>query len=236
MLAVSSLILIAACNQAGEEYDMLVPKIDKAGIAAADVPALMSEYGVEYHRIETVDWPEVQSYLPFVEFAIAHNSSSILIHYRVDELTVRAMAGEDHGHVWEDSCVEFFCVPDSTTHNYYNVECNCIGTLHIAGGAQRKDRVYADAGVMAGVDRWASLGREAFEERPSEGVWEVALVIPVTTFFLDDIKSMDDLTITANFYKCGDALEHPHFVSWAPIDIPKPNFHRPDFFRPIHFE
>lgn len=215
---------------------MFVPTIDKAVVTAAEVPALMSEKGVEYHKIETVDWPEVASYLPSVEFAVAHNSTSILIHFKVDELTVRAVAGEDHGHVWEDSCVEFFCVPDSTTHNYYNVECNAIGTLHIAGGAGRKGRTYASAEVMDAVDRWSSLGREAFGERPSEGPWEVALVIPVSTFFLDDIKSMDGLTITANFYKCGDALEHPHFVSWAPVDIPKPNFHRPDFFRPVHFE
>ena len=215
---------------------MLIPRIDKACVAAAEVPALMGEYGVEYHKIENVDWPDVAPYLPSVEFAIAHNSTSILIHYRVDEATVRAVAAEDHGHVWEDSCVEFFCVPDSTTHRYYNIECNAAGTLHIAGGAERKGRTYAPAEVMDAVDRWASLGRVPFEEHPSEGVWEVALVIPVSTFFLENVTTLDGVTMSANLYKCGDALEHPHFVSWAPIDIPNPDFHRPDFFRPVHFE
>ena len=39
----------------------------------------------------------------------------------------------------------------------------------------------------------------------------------------------------ANFYKCGDRTSHPHWGSWAPVDSPRPNFHRPDSFRPIHF-
>jgi hypothetical protein len=37
-------------------------------------------------------------------------------------------------------------------------------------------------------------------------------------------------TIRANFYKCGDLTAHPHFLSWNPIDLPKPDFHRPEFF------
>ena len=37
-------------------------------------------------------------------------------------------------------------------------------------------------------------------------------------------------SIRANFYKCGDKTAHPHYLSWSPIDTPKPDFHRPDFF------
>ena len=33
-----------------------------------------------------------------------------------------------------------------------------------------------------------------------------------------------------NVYKCGDMLPHPHFLSFFPIHLPKPDFHRPDFF------
>ena len=32
--------------------------------------------------------------------------------------------------------------------------------------------------------------------------------------------------IRANFYKCGDKTAHPHYVSWAPINTPQPDFHR----------
>lgn len=40
----------------------------------------------------------------------------------------------------------------------------------------------------------------------------------------------------ANFYKCGDKLQTPHFLSWNPINLEKPNFHCPEFFGTLNFE
>jgi hypothetical protein len=40
----------------------------------------------------------------------------------------------------------------------------------------------------------------------------------------------------ANFYKCGDETPEPHFLSWNPIDLPKPNFHVPQFFGQLELE
>jgi hypothetical protein len=80
------------------------------------------------------------------------------------------------------------------------------------------------------------LGREAFDERVGECAWEVALVIPYSAFFLHDITSLDGKTLRANFYKCGDKLQTPHFLSWNPIGLEKPNFHCPEFFGTLHFE
>lgn len=34
----------------------------------------------------------------------------------------------------------------------------------------------------------------------------------------------------ANFYKCGDDLPAPYYLSWNKIIAPKPDFHYPDFF------
>lgn len=31
-------------------------------------------------------------------------------------------------------------------------------------------------------------------------------------------------------------LESPHFLSWAPIDLPNPMFHCPEFFGKLQFE
>ena len=58
--------------------------------------------------------------------------------------------------------------------------------------------------------------------------WRVGVVIPFELIGLHP----DNLphSIRANFYKCGDKTAHPHYVSWSPIDTPKPDFHRPDFF------
>ncbi len=49
------------------------------------------------------------------------------------------------------------------------------------------------------------------------------------------IDSLEGKRIPANFYKCGDKLRTPHFLSWNKIEIEKPDFHRPDFFGELHF-
>ncbi len=153
----------------------------------------------------------------------------------VESASVRAVAGHDNGPVWEDACVEFFSVP-AGDGVYYNMECNCAGTLLIGAGAGRGNRQHAPQEVLDKVQRWASLGREAFDERVGECAWEMALVIPYSAFFLHDITSLDGKTLRANFYKCGDKLQTPHFLSWNPIGLEKPNFHCPEFFGTLHFE
>ena len=89
---------------------------------------------------------------------------------------------------------------------------------------------------MKSVDRWASLGREPFEERMGDCKWSLTLVIPTTALFRDEIHSLDGRDMRANFYKCGDKLTTPHFLSWNKIDLPSPCFHCPPFFGQIHFE
>ena len=174
-------------------------------------------------------------YQPEVQFRIAHTDDAILIHYKVKEASVRAVATGDNGAVWEDACVEFFSVP-AGDGIYYNVECNCVGTLLIGAGGGRSNREHAPQEVMDKVQRWSSLGRESFEERVGAYNWELALVIPYSAFFKHQITSLDGKTVRANFYKCGDKLQTPHFLSWNPINLEKPNFHCPEFFGTLNFE
>ena len=44
------------------------------------------------------------------------------------------------------------------------------------------------------------------------------------------------LVAKGNFYKCGDMLSKPHFLSWNPIDTPSPDFHVPASFGLLTFE
>ena len=89
---------------------------------------------------------------------------------------------------------------------------------------------------MESISRYASLGTAPFEERKEKTTWHLAIVLPATAFFKHHITSFDGMAATANFYKCGDLLAQPHFLSWNKIDIAKPDFHRPDFFGKITFE
>jgi hypothetical protein len=90
--------------------------------------------------------------------------------------------------------------------------------------------------TMALVKRWASLGREPFGQRTGQTAWELALVIPATVFSKYPIRLEEGAHLRANFYKCGDLLQTPHFLSWAPIDLPQPKFHCPEFFGEVTFE
>lgn len=202
---------------------------------AQEVPALLDKGQVEFQALDTVNWKESFPYCPQVQFRMASTQQGLLLNYRVTEASVRAVAGHDNGSVWEDACVEFFSIP-ANDGVYYNMECNCAGTLLVGAGAARANRQRAPQEVLDKVLRWSSLGRESFEERIGECSWEVALVIPWSTFFLHQIQSLQGQAIRANFYKCGDKLQTPHFLSWNPIDLPKPDFHCPVFFGTLHFE
>lgn len=198
------------------------------------VPSLLDKNHIEFHPLDKVNW-ESYPYKPEVSFRIAHTGKEILLHYKVKEASVRAVADKDNGRVWEDACVEFFISP-SSDNCYYNFECNCIGKLLIQGGIVNEDRPVASPETLGMVKRWSSLGNEPFEERAGECNWELTLVIPVSAFFKHSIDSLDGKTMTGNFYKCGDKLSTPHFLSWNPIRLERPMFHCPAFFGTLHFE
>lgn len=201
---------------------------------AAELPALLDEAGIAFQPINQVNWPDEYPYQPVVAFRMAYTDQALLLHFRVSEESVRSVAGADNGPVWEDSCVEFFSIP-ANDGVYYNMECNCTGRLLVGGGIGRQGRERAPQAVLDQVSRWSSLGTGDMEERPAPDQWEVALIIPFSTYFLHHITSMEGCTMRANFYKCGDKLSKPHFLSWNPINWPKPNFHLPDFFGQLQF-
>ena len=212
---------------------MTVKKIFKPVASAAEIPALFQNEGIVYNSLECVNWPGEYPDKPQVLFALAHTGGHILVHYKVEEPESRAVALEDLGPVWEDSCVELFLCPSG--RGYYNFECNCIGTLLEAYGESRHGRIPAPLDTLASVDRFCTLERKPFEDRAT-GAWELALRIPATALFKDAIASFDGLKATANVYKCGDRLPRPHYVSWAPIQTPSPDYHRPEFFADLKFE
>ena len=90
--------------------------------------------------------------------------------------------------------------------------------------------------VLKSVLRYPSLGTECFPIRTGEHCWSVIEVIPATALFRSGTDKFDGKRMTANFYKCGDELPTPHFISWAPIEWKEPSFHRPEFFGELVFE
>ena len=206
-----------------------ITRIASLPSTAAEVPAVLDLMNVAFQPIASVNWPAEYPYCPDVAFRMAWCSDGLVLHYRVNEQSVRARYAEDNGNVWTDSCVECF-LRNASEDTYYNIECNCIGTLLVGVGSGRHGRQRMSADVIQGVKRWASLGCEPFDELLDSTIWEVALVIPASIFAAHPLRLEVGATLCANFYKCGDELSVPHFLSWNPIDVPQPDFHRPEYF------
>lgn len=228
-------ILGSICCNAQDAKTLSVKKIKCTALPdGPDVGTLLDKNQIEFHSLDVVNWKDYP-YKPEVSFRIAHTGKDILLHYKVKEASVRAVAYQDNGKVWEDACVEFFLSPESDSC-YYNFECNCIGKLLIQGGIVNENRPLASQEVLGMVKRWSSLGTEPFEEKIGECSWELTMVIPVSAFFKHSIDTLEGKKMKGNFYKCGDKLQSPHFLSWNPIRLAHPMFHCPAFFGTLYFE
>ena len=194
---------------------------------------LKSLEATSWHVIDTVNWPKY-AYRPEVQFRMAYCDSAFLLQYRVKEQAVRAVAATDNGEVWKDSCVEFFVTP-ADDGIYYNFEFNCAGTCLLSAGSSRHGRESAQLSLIATIRRQPSLGRHPFGERKGEKEWDMTLVVPFTCLFKHYGYSPVGKTLRANFYKCGDDMSVPHFLSWKPIKTEEPDFHRPEFFGTVKF-
>lgn len=216
------------------DLSITVPKITKV-TDASSIPAAFDATDIIWHQINHCNWPEQYPYTPDAKFRIAHCSDGIMLQFDVSENAIRATE-DDNGRIWEDSCVEMFIIPDITAQVYYNLECNCAGRLLLGAGCDRHDRLRADTATRSLIKRYADLGDTLFGECTGKHYWQISLYIPVEALFTSHISMIDGLHGLANFYKCGDKLPQPHFLSYAPVKTDKPDFHRPEYFIPILFE
>ena len=181
----------------------------------------------EKHPLEFHLWnKEIDK--PKVSFSIAHNSRSVLLKFFVQEKEIRANVNKLNGTVWEDSCVEFFVAFDET--GYYNLEFNCLGMVYAAFGKSRNERMQLPEQLLSKIESHTKLIK-----KKDHFYWEIAVVIPTEVFSHHSINSLKGTTGRGNFYKCGDGLSSPHYLSWENIESGIPDFHLPQFFGEILF-
>lgn len=180
------------------------------------------------------NWPEQFPYSPEVCFKIAHNGPELFLQFLVTENCTQALISEDNGEVWTDSCVEFFLSLDDS--GYYNFEFTCIGKMLLGFRKERPRASLATPDILRTIKRYSSLGNACFEERKGNQNWQLTVVIPATALFRHRLQSWQGLPARMNLYKCGDRLSMPHYLSWQPIDTPKPDFHVPSFFTEVLFQ
>jgi len=174
-------------------------------------------------------------YRPSVRFAIAHDGEVIYLRFSVREQGVLARWTRPNDPVSEDSCVEFFVSPESDSL-YYNFEFNCLGTCLAAVGRERNGRELLLPPAINRIQRRATLGSEPIPvERKGEIRWELFTAIPISLFVRHPLKTLSGSRMRANFYKCGDLLAVPHYLTWNRVESPRPDYHRPEFFGELRF-
>ena len=118
--------------------------------------------------------------------------------------------------------------------NYYNLEFNCLGTALAGYGTNKNDRVDLPKEVVKQIESVLTL--KTIGKANSMLInWELCLKIPLKLFIHDKIDTLSGQTCSVNFFKCGDDLPEPHFLSWNNIESPEPNFHKPEFFGLLKF-
>lgn len=180
------------------------------------------------HKLNYNLW-KTNSSEPSVSFSMAYNSSAIYLKYYVTETEARAIVKQTNGHVWEDSCVEFFIALDDA--GYYNIEVNCAGVSRVGYGANKHQR-----NLLNEKDIQKYLFTSAMQHN-SNGVaqWELYMVVSWRLFRHHKV-AVRGRQFRANFYKCGDKLQQPHYLSWSNIVAEAPDFHLPQFFGLLNFE
>ena len=187
----------------------------------------------DFLMINTINWMGYE-YKPDVRLAVAYSDNEIFLKYYIKESYCKAEKTVTNEMVCEDSCVEFFVSPEDDGI-YYNLEFNPIGTCLLGTGYDRASSRRVNPEIVSKIRRLTSEGSEPFKEKTGDNAWTITIAIPFEVFFRHKIKDLKGKTFRANFYKCGDKLTVPHYVTWSPVGTQEPDYHRPEYFGMLKF-
>lgn len=184
-------------------------------------------------NIDQVNWKNDFPKLLPVSVRVAHDGETLYLYYQVTGEAIRAINTEDFGSVWKDSCVEFFMQREGEVA-YRNFECNILGSLLAAHHETREKSTLLITEVQSIIRKSSIFHR--YEDGRQVCDWTLYLEIPKYAMGFAEHETLAGHKIRANFYKCGDETPESHFISWNLIDLPKPNFHVPQFFGLLELE
>ena len=194
-----------------------------------DVPALTIDHYMG-------DRPEHQ---PDVQAKVAYDQEAIYVIFRVKDQYVRCVTKQYQGSVYKDSCVEFFFTPGpDTSKGYFNLEMNCIGTALFKFHDTLKDSlIEIPKSEFDKIKVAHSIASAVAPEIKKPLTWTVEYRIPFSILnkYSTLAKPAPGVKWKANFYKIANDSSHPHWLTWARVDLPKPDFHRPEFFGTLTF-
>jgi hypothetical protein len=231
------LIIQIACSYKTEKMQYKVTKIP-------DMPTINNDWDV-------TPWKEIDplmisnfmgnkpEHFPDTQVKVAYDDVAIYIKFRVEDQYVKAVYEKNQDPVYQDSCVEFFFTPgEDIIIGYFNLEMNCGGTMLFHHQVEpRKNAVLISEDDIKQIQVISTLPKIVDPEIREKITWQVSYRIPfsILSNYHDFDKPQPGTIWRANFYKCADDTSHPHWLTWAPIDFPTPDFHRPAYFGELEF-
>ncbi len=178
--------------------------------------------------------------MPRVQVKCVWSPECLSVIFKVTDHHVRCAVTEHQGPVWRDSCVELFFTPGTDlAAGYFNVECSCGGTiLFMHQTARGRDRVPVSIGDVERLSPAHTLPRVVEPEIPGPVEWCVEYAIPfdLLSRYAPVEVPRPGVRWRGNFHKCADGTSHPHWLTWAPIPLPQPDFHRKEYFGTLLFQ
>jgi hypothetical protein len=179
-------------------------------------------------------------HFPFTQAKVAYDNAAIYVIFRVEDRYVKASYNKNQDPVYFDSCVEFFFTPGTDINKgYFNLEMNCGGTMMFHHQIEpRTDQTLICDQHIELVDVAHTLPEIVDPEIDRDTTWIVEYRIPFSV--LDEYHSFPrpeaGSVWRVNFYKCADQTSHPHWLTWAPVFFPRPDFHLPQYFGLLEFQ
>lgn len=179
-------------------------------------------------------------HFPRTQAKLAYDVAALYVIFKVEDRFVRALAEYYQGAVYEDSCVEFFFTPgEDLSMGYFNLEINCGGTALFHHQKRRKvDEIPVSKADFDSLSIAHTLPKIVKPEIKEAVTWVVEYRLPfkILSSYTQIKTPQTGSSWRANLYKCADKSSHPHWLTWSPVDTPKPDFHRPEFFGRLIFD
>lgn len=214
----------------------------------------MSQYRIQNtstHQMP-IDWSTIPSFeintFPWYNHG-TKQSSQVKLAVNNNTLFLQIIAQDKHSYakqtelnhmlICQDSCVEFFFSPSGVLgSSYINLEVNCCGTLHLAYGADRDNRQFISLEAASLIQCKSSLniGMESPVklETDNDKEWTIDIALPFAAIEALTGEKVNKDKWFGNFYRCGGRVE-PQYAVWHNIEVPEPDYHRPEHFGELLF-
>ena len=197
----------------------IIKKTDKENLDIFDVEWETANVA----QIDKINWKEYD-YCQNTTAKMLYNEKVICVQMEKDEEDIVARCRTQNGGVCQDSCMELFLRANENDERYINIEFNAFHTINLGFRYDRQRRVSPDV-------------KNAYFNPKShidESKWILQYFIPFE--FIDGLYGGHTKKMYGNIYKCGEDVARKHFVTYAPIDTPPPDFHRPEYFAEFELE